>query len=93
MRLTAPLPPIYLEPAIGLEPMTCALRVRPSGISHNPPSLLRPKIPTKPRLLRRKGNSKTPDGGEGAPKKKPSEPDGVPYHRTHTHAQAANRQQ
>ncbi len=60
-----------MEPVNGFEPLTCAFRVRLLGISNSPWSLLGLKIPLKPRLLRRRGNPKIFDSGEGAPKDKP----------------------
>jgi hypothetical protein len=54
----------FVEPAIGLEPMTCALRVRIMEISQDPPSPLSLRIPEVSRLLRRNGIAKTPAGGE-----------------------------
>ncbi len=55
---------ILLEPANGFEPLTCAFR----GISHNPRSLQSLKILVISRPLRRRESTKTPDGGECAPR-------------------------
>jgi hypothetical protein len=57
-----------MEPANGFEPLTCALRVRLLGISHNARSLRSLKIHEISRVLRLRRTTKIRDRGECAPR-------------------------